>query len=97
MRHREDLVARHALARRLEDEALAVEREVRLGVLAAEGELAHVPQARLARRGAPRLAARVAGACLADSHGAGGTSATSTGITTTRRTRTPPVRHTVDA
>src|SRR5688572_17640379 len=40
--HREDLVARHALAGGLEDEAAAVGREVRFGILATVGELADV-------------------------------------------------------
>ncbi len=42
--HRVDLVALAAFARRLEDQVLAIEREVGLGVLAAEGQLLHVRQ-----------------------------------------------------
>ena len=52
--HAEDLVARHAVARRLEDDLRAVEGEVRLRVLAAEGELPDVRQVRLAAPGGVR-------------------------------------------
>jgi hypothetical protein len=45
--HAIDLVALKGGASRLEDEALAVRREVRLGIGATEGELANVPKVSL--------------------------------------------------
>ena len=40
--HAEDLIASIGRARRLKDDFIAVEREIRLGILAAESELSHV-------------------------------------------------------
>lgn len=47
-RYREDLVTLEVIASRLEDQAHPVEGETRLGVLAAEGQLANAPEMRLA-------------------------------------------------
>src|SRR5690606_566519 len=57
--HREDLIARRAVTRGLEDQLPAIEREVRLRVLATRRELPDVAQVALPRGIGPRIALRL--------------------------------------